>query len=122
MWWLNSNGYIEGRVWMPNGKARRVKQHRWILECHLGRILISSEDVHHINGDKRDNRIENLQLIPHGEHSTLSNTTRKRRKGYKLKLSKESRKRRSERAKEMGLGTLGRAANAKARGENGGAL
>ena len=78
-WWVNSRGYVEGRVWI-DGVQVRVKKHRWIAEKTLGRPLLRSEDVHHINGDKQDNSMANLKLMSHGEHSALSNLARKKKK------------------------------------------
>lgn len=49
-----------------NGK--RIAEHRFIMQEHLGRELKAGELVHHINHNKLDNRIENLQLVTSAEH------------------------------------------------------
>lgn len=74
-WWINSRGYVEGRILTAQGQ-RKVKRHRFVVECLIGRKLLPHEDVHHRNGIKTDNEPENLELLSHGAHSTLTNNER----------------------------------------------
>ena len=62
-------GYI---IIRKDGKL--IPEHRWIMEQHLGRKLKwPGEVVHHINFDRTDNRLENLELLSNIEHDALHN-------------------------------------------------
>jgi len=50
---------------------KQVREHRYLIELKIGRKLLSNEIVHHIDGDKKNNSLDNLIIITRSEHKKL---------------------------------------------------
>jgi hypothetical protein len=76
---INKSGYVLEKVdrsWKfwglmagQGAAGTWIMQHRKVMAEHLNRALLASEQVHHINGLRSDNRLENLQLVQ-GAHGS----------------------------------------------------
>ena len=75
---VKSGSMKKSGYWFENGYKvlyvegdKKIKEHINNMEIHIGRKLEKNEVVHHINGNRLDNRIENLKLMTRSEHSSL---------------------------------------------------
>ncbi|MBM9931837.1 hypothetical protein IPC339_29745 [Pseudomonas aeruginosa] len=72
---LTKDGYLRmyaAKHPYANGR-KEIHVHVMVMEMHIGRPISPGECVHHINGIKTDNRLENLQLMSFSEHSKEHN-------------------------------------------------
>src|SRR3990167_2912844 len=67
-------------IYCPNHphchKNKYVYEHRLIMEKYLGRYLKRDEDVHHVDGNIKNNKIKNLKVLSHKKHTSLHNKNR----------------------------------------------
>ena len=63
LWWSNCHGYPRRWFFVPEGGREMFFMHRLIMARVVGRPLLTDEEVDHINGDRLDNRRENLRIV-----------------------------------------------------------
>lgn len=77
--YISPHGYIKvyfGKTHPLSSEDGYVYEHRLIMMKHLGRTLRKDELVHHMNGIRTDNRLENLELTTRSEHASHHNPDR----------------------------------------------
>lgn len=83
-----SDGYIE--VYYPthpDAKTNgRILEHRLVMEQKIGRRLLKTEQVNHINHIRDDNRPENLEIMTPGDHAQESNAFGKKKRQSQREL------------------------------------
>jgi hypothetical protein len=89
--------YPDDSYYSMANQSHRVFEHRLVMAKYLNRCLAESEMVHHKNGIRNDNRIENLELTTKGAHSIAHN------KGYQDGFKKGYIDGKSRKIKELEL-------------------
>jgi uncharacterized Zn-finger protein len=72
---MTKDGYLimyAGKHPYANGR-KSIHVHVMVMEMHIGRSIHPQECVHHINGNKTDNQLENLELMTTDRHSRAHN-------------------------------------------------
>lgn len=64
--WIGNTGYHVISV-----DSKKYLEHRYVMEQKLGRQLTDEEAIHHIDGDKLNNNVHNLQLMSYRDHQLL---------------------------------------------------
>lgn len=78
-----SNGYMyfnDKNHPLAIGNSGKVYYHRHVMSLYLGRWLKSGEIIHHIDGNKINNNIDNLIIVDNVEHLRIHNSYLKERK------------------------------------------
>jgi hypothetical protein len=68
--WYDIQGYRGRFIYYSDGTRKTSLHHREVMEEYLARSLESNEVVHHLDGDKLNNELSNLQLMTRSSHSS----------------------------------------------------
>ena len=80
--YLKQSGYLQTTVYSNDGKLKMFKAHRFIWESINQKLIPDGYQIHHINSDKQDNSIENLELVTKQQNMQYDGI---RKKGMKYK-------------------------------------
>lgn len=78
-WWKSGFHFRLGYKVVLQKHHKYKFEHRLIMEEHIGRKLSRDEVIHHINGNRLDNRIENLVIMTNEEHGRLHNPPKRKK-------------------------------------------
>ena len=76
----------KGYLGICDTKNHRMPYHRFVMEQHLGRHLTKDEVVHHIDGNPKNNSIDNLVVLSRSEHTKIHRKQQKEQKICQLSL------------------------------------
>jgi hypothetical protein len=100
--YVDDKGYV--RILSPDHPHNikgYIYEHRAVIEKYLSRLLEPWETVHHINEIKSDNRVQNLFLCTHSEHSAIHREGRKPTQEHREKMRQSMKKRNQERRNQI---------------------
>lgn len=80
--YIDSAGY-----YVVKRGGKQIREHRAVVEDSLGRKLATSEHVHHINGNKKDNRLENLKVVEPTKHHRIHGEAYRKENGRTIKCN-----------------------------------
>lgn len=77
--WTDEKGYKRVKI-----GGKNIREHVFIISNFLCRKLYEHEVVHHINGNKTDNRLDNLQVVNKVDHDKFHGGIKKKDTGYRV--------------------------------------